>query len=99
MEYDVCTMIGDCSIDNQRLWYSHFTELVKAIDAAREQHAKTATARHYTIVSTQDDDVFYLIHQDIEYTPKSRPTALEKADELGELLTSLSRRPFGWVQH
>jgi hypothetical protein len=99
MEYEVYTMIGDCPIENQRPSYSHFTELVKAIDAAREQHAKTATAKHYTMVSTQDDDVFYLIHQGVEYTPTSKPTALEKVDELGELLTGLSRRPFSWVQH
>ena len=99
MEYDVCTIIGDCPIENQRPWYSHFRELATAIGAAREQHAKKATAEHYTIVSTQNDDVFYLIHQGIEYTPTSKPTALEKVDELGELLTGLSRRPFSWVQH
>jgi hypothetical protein len=99
MVYDVCTMIGDCPIEKQRPSYSHFTELVKAIDAAREQHAKKATADHYTIVSTQDDEVFYLIHRGIEYTPTSKPTALEKVDELGELLIGLSRRPFSWVQH
>jgi hypothetical protein len=63
---------------------------VDAIDAARDQHAKMATAKYYTMVSTQDDNVFYLIHQDKEYTPTSEPTAFEKADELGELQ---------WVHH
>jgi hypothetical protein len=99
MEYDVCTMIGDSPIENQRPSYSQFTDLVEAIDAARHQHAKMATTKHYTIVSTQDDDVFYLIHQGIEYTPTSKPTALKKADELGKLLTGLGPRPFTWVQH
>jgi hypothetical protein len=99
MEYDVCTMIGDSPIENQRPSYSQFTDLVEAIDAARHQHAKMATTKHYTIVSTQDDDVFYLIHQGIEYTPTSKPTALKKADELSKLLTGLGPRPFTWVQH
>ena len=99
MEYDVCTMIEDCPIENQRPGYSQFTELAEAIDAAREQYAKMATTKHYTIVSAQDDDVFYLIHEGIEYTPTSKPTALKKADELGKLLTSLGPRPFSWVQH
>jgi hypothetical protein len=99
MEYDVFTMIGDCPIENQRPWYSQFTELGEAIDAAREQHAKMATTKHYTIVSTRYDDVFYLIHQGIEYTPTSKPTALNKADELGKQLTSLGERAFTWVQH
>jgi hypothetical protein len=85
MEYDVCTMIGDIPIENQRPWYSQFTELVEAIDAARAQHAKMATTEHYTIVR--------------EYTPTSKPTALKKADELGKLLTGLGPKPFTWVQH
>jgi hypothetical protein len=46
MEYDVCTMIEDCPIENQRPGYSQFTELAEAIDAAREQYAKMATTKH-----------------------------------------------------
>ena len=40
MGYYVYTMIGDSPIETQRPWYSQFTDLVEAIDAARQQHQK-----------------------------------------------------------
>jgi hypothetical protein len=82
MIYNVCTMAGEYQVQNQRFWRRNFLRLEKAIGAAREQHAEMADDERYTLVVADNDNVFFLIHQGEEYTQASKPTALEKADEL-----------------